>query len=72
MDFLLGIEAVCETQWPQRVVNLIRRIEGRAFRVAGSTSGRCGGCLVWTNPLFIAAFRRWKRFWGGWYSDAVR
>ena len=28
--------------------------------------------LVWTNPLFIAAFRRWKRFWGGWYSDAVR
>ncbi len=28
--------------------------------------------LVWTNPLFIVAFRRWKRFWGGWYSDAVR
>ena len=28
--------------------------------------------LVWTNPLFIAMFRRWKRFWGGWYSDAVR
>ncbi len=28
--------------------------------------------LIWTNPLFIAAFRRWKRFWGGWYGDAVR
>ena len=28
--------------------------------------------LVWTNPLFIAAFRRWKAAWGGWYSDAVR
>ena len=28
--------------------------------------------LVWTNPLFIVAFRRWKRFWGGWYADAVR
>ena len=28
--------------------------------------------LVWTNPLFIAAFRRRKKFWGGWYSDAVR
>ncbi len=28
--------------------------------------------LVWTNPLFIALFRRWKRVWGGWYSDAVR
>lgn len=28
--------------------------------------------LVFTNPLFIAAFRRWKRVWGGWYSDAVR
>ena len=28
--------------------------------------------LVWTNPLFIATFRRWKRFWGGWYTDAVR
>ena len=28
--------------------------------------------LVWTNPLFIALFRRWKAVWGGWYSDAVR
>ena len=28
--------------------------------------------LVWTNPLFIVAFRRWKRFWGDWYADAVR
>ncbi len=28
--------------------------------------------LVWTNPLFIALFRRRKAFWGGWYSRAVR
>ena len=28
--------------------------------------------LIWTNPLFIAMFRRWKSVWGGWYSDAVR
>ena len=28
--------------------------------------------LIWTNPLFIALFRRWKAAWGGWYSDAVR
>ena len=28
--------------------------------------------LVWTNPLFIALFRRWKAAWPGWYSDAVR
>ena len=28
--------------------------------------------LIWTNPLFIVAFRRWKRFWGDWYADAVR
>ena len=28
--------------------------------------------LVWTNPLFIALFRRWKTAWPGWYSDAVR
>ncbi len=28
--------------------------------------------LIWTNPIFIAMFRRRKRFWGGWYSDAVR
>ena len=28
--------------------------------------------LIWTNPLFIAVFRRWKTVWGGWYSDAVR
>ena len=28
--------------------------------------------LVWTNPLFIALFRRWRSAWKGWYSDAVR
>ena len=28
--------------------------------------------LVWTNPLFIALFRRRKRFWGGWHSRPVR
>ena len=28
--------------------------------------------LVWTNPLFIALFRRRKVFWSGWYSRAVR
>ena len=28
--------------------------------------------LVWTNPLFIALFRRRKRFWAGWHSHAVR
>ena len=28
--------------------------------------------LLWTNPLFIALFRRWKAVWTGWYSDAVR
>ena len=28
--------------------------------------------LVWTNPLFIALFRRRKAFWSGWYSRPVR
>ena len=28
--------------------------------------------LVWTNPVFIALFRRRKAFWSGWYSRAVR
>ncbi len=28
--------------------------------------------MVWTNPLFIALFRRWKRAWNGWYSEPVR
>ena len=28
--------------------------------------------LVWTNPLFIALFRRWKAVWGGWYARPVR
>ncbi len=28
--------------------------------------------LVWTNPVFIVLFRRWKGAWGGWYSDPVR
>lgn len=28
--------------------------------------------LIWTNPLFIALFRRWKAVWPGWYSHPVR
>ena len=28
--------------------------------------------LVWTNPVFIGLFRRWKPVWKGWYSEAVR
>ena len=28
--------------------------------------------LIWTNPLFIGLFRRWKTVWKGWYSHAVR
>ena len=28
--------------------------------------------LLWTNPVFIALFRRWKPAWRGWYSHAVR
>ena len=28
--------------------------------------------LVWTNPLFIALFRRWKAAWAGWYARPVR
>ena len=27
---------------------------------------------IWTNPLFIALFRRRKGVWGGWYARAVR
>ena len=27
---------------------------------------------VWTNPVFIGLFRRWKPVWKGWYSEAVR
>ena len=28
--------------------------------------------LVWTNPLFIALFRRRKAVWRGWYTHEVR
>ena len=28
--------------------------------------------LLWTNPLSIVLFRRWKPAWKGWYSDPVR
>ena len=28
--------------------------------------------LLWTNPLFIALFRRRKVFWAGWYRRPVR
>ncbi|HEX8844833.1 MAG TPA: glycosyltransferase [Pyrinomonadaceae bacterium] len=31
-----------------------------------------GRTLVWTNPLFILAFRRRKSVWKGWYSVAPR
>ena len=28
--------------------------------------------LVWTNPVFILLFRRWKAAWAGWYTRPVR
>ena len=28
--------------------------------------------LLWTNPAFIALFRKKRRFWGAWYSSPVR
>ena len=28
--------------------------------------------LVWTNPVFIGLFRRWKPVWKSWYSYPVR
>ena len=28
--------------------------------------------VIWTNPLFIVLFRRWKWVWSGWYSRPVR
>ena len=28
--------------------------------------------LVWTNPVVIGLFRRWRAVWKGWYSDPVR
>lgn len=28
--------------------------------------------LLWTNPLIIALFRRWRAVWAGWYSHPVR
>ena len=28
--------------------------------------------LVWTNPVFIGLFRRWKPVWKDWHSNAVR
>ena len=28
--------------------------------------------LVWTNPVFILLFRRWKAAWAGWYARPVR
>ena len=28
--------------------------------------------LIWTNPVFMAMFRRWRKVWSGWYSRPVR
>jgi cellulose synthase/poly-beta-1,6-N-acetylglucosamine synthase-like glycosyltransferase len=28
--------------------------------------------LIWTNPLFIWLFSRWRKAWGGWLKTPVR
>ena len=49
----------------------------RNTRVRPSSRRRFDNWPIWktlilTNPLFIAVFRRWKRFWGGCYSRPAR
>ena len=43
---------------------------GRA-RNCGASAAQ-GDVLLFTNPLFIALFRRWKVVWSDWYRRPVR
>ena len=43
---------------------------GRA-RNCGASAAQ-GDVLLFTNPLFIALFRRWKAVWSDWYRRPVR
>ena len=68
-DFYRGLRRIAKAK--SRTVRFIRHTRVRP------SSRRFDKWPVWktlvlTNPLFIAVFRRRKRFWGGWYSRPVR
>ena len=69
VDFYWGIKEFAKAS--NRTVRFIRHTRVRP------SSRRFDKWPIWktlilTNPLFIAVFRRRKRFWGGWYSRPVR
>ena len=43
----------------------------RRARNCGASAAQ-GEVLLFTNPLFIALFRRWKAVWSDWYRRPVR
>lgn len=69
VDFYWGLKKLAKAR--NRRVRLIRHMRVRP------SSRRFDNwpvwkTFVWTNPIFIALFRRRKGVWGGWYSRPVR
>ena len=72
VDFYWGLQKFGKAR--NRTVRLFFLLKDHARAAVLSSRGKW---TIWktpilTNPLFIAVFRRWKRFWGGWYSRPVR
>ena len=65
VDFYWSLKRLAKRR--NRTIRFIRQPSSRRF-----DKWPIWKILVWTNPLFIALFRRRKRVWSGWYSRAVR
>ena len=61
--------AIAEAMGARAVHESVQGI-GRA-RNCGASAAQ-GDVLLFTNPLFIALFRRWKVVWSDWYRRPVR
>ena len=69
VDFYWGLKKLAKSS--KRTVRFIRspRVQPSSRRFDKWPIWKT---LVWTSPLFIALFRRHKKFWSGWYSRPVR
>ena len=69
VDFYWSLRRLAREE--QRTVRLIRepRVRPSCRRFDKWPLWRV---LIWTNPLFIVTFRRWRAVWSGWYSHPVR
>ena len=69
VDFYWGLRKFARAR--NRTVRFIRRMRVRPSS-RRFDKWPIWKTVVWTNPLFIALFRRRKGVWGAWYSRPVR